>query len=185
MSSTFPDGADSLRLAHEVDALCDRYEQALLGGTAGRLEDWVPVGESERAAALIELVLLEFEHRLQAGEAVQADEYFARFPELRADTAAAGRLLAAAKPHRLHASAAGETTFKDGPEARFGPRPQVGTIIGDFELLSLLGAGAFGQVFLARQVSLSRQVAVKITANAGSPPPLHAVHPWHDVAARH
>jgi serine/threonine protein kinase len=163
MSSTFPDGADSLRLAHEVDALCDRYEKALLSGTAGRLEDWLPVGESERAAALIELVLLDFEHRLQSGEAVQPDEYFTRFPELRADTAAVGRLMAAAEPRR-HTS---ETTYKDGPESRFGPTPQVGTCIGDFELMSLLGAGAFGQVFLARQVSLSRQVAVKITANQG------------------
>ncbi len=163
MSSTFPDGADSLRLAREVDVLCDRYEQALTSGTAGRLEDWVPVGESERAAALIELVLLEFEHRLQAGEAVQPDEYLTRFPELRANAAAVDRLLAAADPRRR----ASETTFKDRREARFGPPPNVGTVIGDFELLSLLGAGAFGKVFLARQLSLSRQVAVKITANQG------------------
>ncbi len=39
---------------------------------------------------------------------------------------------------------------------------------GDFELVTLLGEGAFGKVFLARQLSLARQVAVKITANRGS-----------------
>src|SRR5262245_26215562 len=38
----------------------------------------------------------------------------------------------------------------------------------DFELLRVLGEGSFGKVYLARQVSLDRQVAVKISANRGS-----------------
>ncbi|HSQ58197.1 MAG TPA: serine/threonine-protein kinase [Gemmata sp.] len=33
---------------------------------------------------------------------------------------------------------------------------------GDFEIISKLGEGAFGQVFLARQVSLGREVALKV-----------------------
>ena len=44
----------------------------------------------------------------------------------------------------------------------------VGSKFGDFELLALLGEGAFGKVFLAQQISLARQVALKITANRGS-----------------
>jgi serine/threonine protein kinase len=43
-----------------------------------------------------------------------------------------------------------------------------GERLGDFELLRLLGKGAFARVFLARQVSLDRPVALKISANAGS-----------------
>src|SRR6266852_5803502 len=43
-----------------------------------------------------------------------------------------------------------------------------GQHLGDFELLRLLGKGSFGQVFLARQVSLDRQVALKVTANWGT-----------------
>src|SRR5262245_33813800 len=38
----------------------------------------------------------------------------------------------------------------------------------DFELLRVLGEGSFGKVYLARQISLDRQVAIKISANRGS-----------------
>ena len=44
----------------------------------------------------------------------------------------------------------------------------IGTQIDDFELLRVLGAGAFGTVYLARQMSLERQVALKVAANRGS-----------------
>jgi serine/threonine protein kinase len=43
-----------------------------------------------------------------------------------------------------------------------------GQRIDDFELLRVLGEGAFGKVFLARQISLDRQVALKVTANWGN-----------------
>jgi serine/threonine protein kinase len=43
-----------------------------------------------------------------------------------------------------------------------------GAKVDDFEIISLLGQGAFGHVYLARQISLDRQVALKISANRGS-----------------
>ena len=43
-----------------------------------------------------------------------------------------------------------------------------GEIIDDFEILQLLGRGAAGAVYLARQQSLDRRVALKITRNLGS-----------------
>src|SRR5947209_8901377 len=43
--------------------------------------------------------------------------------------------------------------------------PAPGECLGDFELLSVLGTGSFAQVFLARQVSLNRLVALKVSAN--------------------
>src|SRR5262249_13275010 len=42
-----------------------------------------------------------------------------------------------------------------------------GDRIDDYEILSVLGAGAFATVYLARQVSLDRQVALKVSANRG------------------
>jgi serine/threonine protein kinase len=45
--------------------------------------------------------------------------------------------------------------------------PRAGQRLDDFELLELLGAGSFARVFLARQVSLGRQVALKVSLNRG------------------
>jgi serine/threonine protein kinase len=43
-----------------------------------------------------------------------------------------------------------------------------GAKVDDFEIVRLLGRGAFGHVYLARQVSLDRLVALKISSNRGS-----------------
>ncbi len=43
-----------------------------------------------------------------------------------------------------------------------------GARIDDFEVVKLLGRGAFGHVYLARQTSLDRLVALKVSANRGS-----------------
>ncbi|MEM8865187.1 MAG: serine/threonine-protein kinase [Planctomycetota bacterium] len=45
---------------------------------------------------------------------------------------------------------------------------EAGDQIDDFEVIEVLGRGAFGVVYLARQMSLDRRVALKITENRGS-----------------
>nr|WP_246598592.1 serine/threonine-protein kinase [Nocardia tengchongensis] len=49
-------------------------------------------------------------------------------------------------------------------------RIEIGQRIDDFDLLTNLGSGAFARVFLARQRSLQRLVAVKISADHGTEP---------------
>jgi len=60
------------------------------------------------------------------------------------------------------------------PAANRAPRDKApmallpGAKVDDFEVVRLLGRGAFGHVYLARQLSLDRLVALKISANRGS-----------------
>lgn len=63
------------------------------------------------------------------------------------------------------------TTIGTGPD-RFDAldRIEIGQRIDDFDLLTGLGSGAFARVFLARQRSLQRLVAVKISADHGTEP---------------
>jgi eukaryotic-like serine/threonine-protein kinase len=55
------------------------------------------------------------------------------------------------------------------PSARFS-QIEVGQRLDDFDLLVELGSGVFARVFLARQRSLQRLVAVKVSANHGNEP---------------
>ncbi len=55
------------------------------------------------------------------------------------------------------------------PSARL-TQIEVGQRLDDFDLLVELGSGVFARVFLARQRSLQRLVAVKISANRGNEP---------------
>src|SRR5437588_3878705 len=45
--------------------------------------------------------------------------------------------------------------------------PSAGQRLDDFDLIKVLGAGSFACVFLARQVSLGRLVALKVSHNRG------------------
>ncbi len=63
-----------------------------------------------------------------------------------------------------------QPTFADiSPSAPLS-QIEVGQRLDDFDLLIELGSGAFARVFLARQLSLQRLVAVKISANHGHEP---------------
>lgn len=55
----------------------------------------------------------------------------------------------------------------DGDGWRSARLLQVGDRVGDYELLDELGEGALARVFLARQVSLDRLVALKVSADVG------------------
>jgi serine/threonine protein kinase len=58
-------------------------------------------------------------------------------------------------------------TFPNLPPQGESDFPRAGELLGDFELLQELGRGSFARVFLARQVSLNRYLALKVSANRG------------------
>ena len=48
-----------------VNDLCDRFERAWQSGHRPDVNDWIPESRALRRAALVELVLLDLEHRLR------------------------------------------------------------------------------------------------------------------------
>lgn len=125
-----------------------------------RIEDYLQLypelGEPDGITC--DLIYEEF-HVRQVGEPnLSADDYYHRFPEQRE---ALQRLL-------------GKETIL-GSTQLYGPKTEIrplhpGEQIDDFDLLLRLGAGSFGTVFLARQQSMQRLVALKVTGKATREP---------------
>ena len=124
-------------------------------GPVLRLEDYLAeipeLGEPDGVPA--ELIYEEYHVRKNAGDAVDVADCLARFPNRLADINRVFQLEATSTM-----SMSGDTlaeTFQTGEQ------------IDDFYLMSALGAGAFGSVFLARQISMQRMVALKISSDKG------------------
>src|SRR5438874_25671 len=83
--------ADWLTLENTVQ----RFERTWRDGPRPAVADFLPADGRLRQPLLIELVHIDLELRLKAGEAARADEYLARHPELAGDRAAACDLIAA------------------------------------------------------------------------------------------
>lgn len=101
-----------------------------------------------------ELIYEEYRIRKGSGERLDVADCMKRFP-------AQGESLA-----RLFQLEATSSMALSGPELAETFEP--GDRVEDFYLMSRLGAGAFGCVFLARQESMQRLVALKISPNRGS-----------------
>lgn len=122
----------------------------------------------------VELIHEELQIRMQAGEAVSEEEIRQRFPqqaealcELVGGMAVKGTPTCTYFAETLQGtSQKTDVTVLDEIKLDYKP----GDRLDDFELLTMLGKGAFAQVFLARQVSMERLVALKISAHKGSEP---------------
>ncbi|APZ95058.1 serine/threonine-protein kinase [Fuerstiella marisgermanici] len=125
-------------------------------GAALRLEDYLAehpeLGQPDGMPA--ELIHEEFHIRRAAGESVSGQDCLKRFPDKAAEI---GQLFQLESTSNMEPSG---TTLTEA----FQP----GERVGDFYLMSALGAGAFGSVFLARQESMQRLVALKISGDRGS-----------------
>jgi serine/threonine protein kinase len=109
----------------------------------------------------LDLIYEEFHLRRRGGEDVAAEDYCRRFParaeELR-------RMLESNAPH------VSTTLFTGEAVAAI----DVNDHIDDFDILAQLGKGAFATVFLARQRSMQRIVALKVSADRGTEPQMLA-----------
>jgi eukaryotic-like serine/threonine-protein kinase len=159
-----------------LEEACCRFEDAWLAGRRPRLEDFVcgPDGD-ERLALLRELLRLEVYYRRRAGEGPSAADYQTRFPEA---TAVLQEVFASpAGPDRAPppVPAAGDPE-RTGPEL-LPPTTDEGHAAGNgdvlvpgdpgdarpsrYRVLRFHAAGNMGEVFLAEDTELHRDVALK------------------------
>lgn len=109
-----------------------------------------------------DLLYEEFHVLRDSGEAVDVDEFSTEYPD---QSETLGDLLAtgAYQPTSL-------TQMTHSGSAQSLVELEVGKHVNDFDLMTELGRGAFARVFLARQRSMQRLVAVKISEDHGSEP---------------
>src|SRR5262245_16882023 len=84
--------------AGDASALEDaalRYENAWRQGPRPAIADYLPTDVLLRSRVLIELVHIDLELRLKAGETARVEDYLARYPELAGDMAILLELIAA------------------------------------------------------------------------------------------
>lgn len=127
------------------------------GGPVLRLEDYSAEHlELEQPDGMpFDLIREECHVRRQStGQEVEVDDLLNRFPD-KAD-----------EIRRHYSSNDDRKQSKTG--SQIGDTWQPGDRVGDFYLMTALGTGAFGSVYLARQESMQRLVALKISGDTGT-----------------
>lgn len=108
----------------------------------------------------LDLLMEEIQLRKEAGEVLDAEEYALRFPQ---HDAMIAELLGGQLSAKPEATAAVINRRKP-------PEFPVGQRVDDFVIIQTLGSGAFANVYLARQESMSRLVALKVSKGTGDEP---------------
>ena len=183
---------DASRMWELVEEQVYAFELDFREGKSRPLDEYLPEGDAAlRHIAIVELVKVDLELQWKSGARKDLAEYCEQYADLGSlatippdlvyeaylvadrygDDVCLAEFCEAFPQQRTAVLAlAHRTVVQSTAMTRQKPRGewQVGTRVGDFLLLANLGEGAFGKVFLARQISLGRQIALKVTANIGS-----------------
>jgi serine/threonine protein kinase len=161
-----------LPLEKRVDEVCDHFEKAWKDRQGPRIEDYLAgVPEPGRVPLFRELLALEIELRCNGSERPTPEEYHRRFPEHielidvafanspgDADSGPPGSSEGATIPH---APPTDSSAVDPGAPPPLGSS-LVSDHVGRYEVVCWLGGGTYGDVYLAHDGVMDRQVAVKV-----------------------
>lgn len=105
----------------------------------------------------LDLLMEEIQLRKEAGETLVAAQYTNRFPQHEP-------MIAELLGGPLSATPEATSALKNQKRP---PELCIGQQVDDFVIIQTLGSGAFANVYLARQVSMSRLVALKVSKETG------------------
>jgi serine/threonine protein kinase len=149
-----------------VDRVCDRFENAWRSGQRPELKSFVedletPVGK----AMLRELLKVELPYRAQRGEQPTVEEYQALFPEH-------ANLIAAVFAEAMDQGSSSEGATTPPNSSAVDPEPPPSSesrpvleYIGRYKVVRRLGGGTYGDVYLAHDGVMDRQVAIKVPSD--------------------
>lgn len=120
------------------------------------LQNDIPTSE------LLQLITIEMDYRQAKGETIELKEFLQQMPDtINEDVNAITKL-------QLHETTAARTDLlKKAKVPAVRKIVEPGDTLDDFELVAELGKGSFATVFLARQKSMQRMVALKISNDHG------------------
>lgn len=191
MSSGVGDGTSTTwgDIAERLEAFVAAWES----GAAPAIAEHLPAGPSpRRRRVLVELVKVDLEFQARLGRPPRIEDYVAAHPELAADEGPPVELLC--EEYHVRRARGEPVAIKDlcdrfphhtrelwnwlgGLDATMSTslaadlltvRFRPGETLDDFLLIDELGRGAFATVYLARQISMGRIVALKVSADRGN-----------------